>query len=260
MKWATIATLIYGVAVSAFFLFGAGMEHKPVAWNEWGDLLAGLISPLAFFWLIVGYNLQREQLIETKKSVDSQNDALVAQKQELELNRKVLEFQVKELRNAIVQQSQLVTETEKQYQLNRAAAQDGLKQFTQEMNREDKARMPFFAIKPCSPAACDAPLQAQAVTHFEVVNLGAACSVLSIHANGQAAHEPPLLENCVLERGACLPMVVPAHAAQAQASAPAIGGFVITYFNGTGEAFTTRAEPKAYGPAQTYYSGAAQAV
>lgn len=257
MKWATIATLIYGIAVSAFFLFGAGMEHKPVAWNEWGDLLAGLISPVAFFWLIVGYNLQREQLIETKKSVDSQNDALVAQKQELELNRKVLEFQVKELKNAIVQQSQLVTETEKQYQLNRAAAHDGLQQFTQEMNREALSRRPFFALKPSGTWPQSA--NAQATVAYDVVNLGGACSVLSIHAdcaNETSAHAVPLLENCVFERGASVPMLVPA----GMGESAAIDGFVIAYLDGSGAVFTTRAEPKAYGRAHTYYSAVAQAA
>ena len=49
--------------------------------NELGDFLAGVFSPLAFLWLIVGYFLQASELNLTRKELIGQTNALTAQSQ-----------------------------------------------------------------------------------------------------------------------------------------------------------------------------------
>lgn len=60
--------------------------------NELGDFLAGVFSPLAFLWLIVGYFLQARELNLTREELSSQTKALIAQSeaafQGLELEEK----------------------------------------------------------------------------------------------------------------------------------------------------------------------------
>lgn len=54
----------------AWLLFWAGVvvgwvatvRGNPMGLNEWGDWLAGVSAPLAFFWLVLGYYHQREEL------------------------------------------------------------------------------------------------------------------------------------------------------------------------------------------------------
>ena len=49
--------------------------------NELGDFLAGVFSPLAFLWLVVGYFLQASELNLTRKELIGQTSALTAQSQ-----------------------------------------------------------------------------------------------------------------------------------------------------------------------------------
>ena len=57
--------------------------------SEWGDFLAGVFAPVAFFWLVVTVWIQSDELRE-------QRVELALTRREFELNRKVLEGQVKE--------------------------------------------------------------------------------------------------------------------------------------------------------------------
>jgi len=59
--------------------------------NECGDFLAGFIAPLAFYWLIIGYFQQREELKQNTMA--------------LKLQQKELRFQVLELKNSVEQQT-----------------------------------------------------------------------------------------------------------------------------------------------------------
>ena len=94
----TKGSIVIHLIVSAFWLFGVGVGvwwfigvdlEAPLRPNEVGDFLAGAFSPLAFYWLIVGYWLQRQELQETRKEIQRQADAMSDQtgylKDELEL-------------------------------------------------------------------------------------------------------------------------------------------------------------------------------
>lgn len=59
----------------------------PKELNQWGDFMAGVFAPLAFFWLLRGYRQQSK---------------------ELRLSRQALLMQAEELRNSVQQQKALV--------------------------------------------------------------------------------------------------------------------------------------------------------
>lgn len=67
--------------------------------NEWGDFLAGFSAPLAFFWLVIGYFQQGEELKQNTEALKQQEAAL--------------QLQVKELKRSVEQQKELV-EAQKQ--------------------------------------------------------------------------------------------------------------------------------------------------
>lgn len=80
-----------GLWVTAGWLAFAGLmfatSTPPDKLNEWGDFFAGFFAPLAFFWLVLGYLQQGEEL---RQSSDA------------------LRLQAEELKNSVEQQSQLV--------------------------------------------------------------------------------------------------------------------------------------------------------
>ena len=65
--------------------------------NEIGDLLAGYFAPLAFLWLIGGYQQQRKQL-------EQNTDALKNQQKELENSNQTLRLTLDEYKNSLEQQ------------------------------------------------------------------------------------------------------------------------------------------------------------
>lgn len=73
------------------------MAMKP---NEFGDLLAGILGPLALLWLVLGFFQQGEELRQSVKA---------------------LELQSEELRNSVEQQASLVEVTREQAQAELAA-------------------------------------------------------------------------------------------------------------------------------------------
>lgn len=60
--------------------------------NEWGDFLAGMMAPLAFLWLIVGYGLQRKELKENTEALLFQRDEMASQAKELTEQAKYMEI------------------------------------------------------------------------------------------------------------------------------------------------------------------------
>lgn len=78
--------------------------------NLLGDFFAGVAAPLAFFWLVIGYVLQRQELALQREELKLQRDemkrsaqALELQAEELKLNRTALEQQILEMKSAAEQ-------------------------------------------------------------------------------------------------------------------------------------------------------------
>lgn len=68
-----------GIAATALWLLGIAVAvgwgwlgKKPDGMNEWGDFLAGLCSPIAFLWLILGYMQQGEELRQNTMALEAQ--------------------------------------------------------------------------------------------------------------------------------------------------------------------------------------------
>ncbi|MBY8045792.1 hypothetical protein KW482_03545 [Vibrio fluvialis] len=51
--WLLMVAVIIGLKFDSF---------STLKLNEWGDFLAGITAPMAFFWLIIGYLLQKKEL------------------------------------------------------------------------------------------------------------------------------------------------------------------------------------------------------
>jgi len=81
----SILTVIYLIVLVAFVCLYWDSFQKMVP-NSWGDFLAGTIGPLALIWVVLGFFLQGREL---QHSVEALN------------------LQAKELRNSVVQQTEL---------------------------------------------------------------------------------------------------------------------------------------------------------
>lgn len=100
IAWASVA--VYALCTATL----------PKELNAWGDFIAGFSAPLAFFWLVLGYLQQGEELKNNTK-------ALELQAHELKLSTDALNLQAQELKNSVEQQSQLVAATREQIEIDR---------------------------------------------------------------------------------------------------------------------------------------------
>lgn len=73
-------TKTYFITLTVICILLLPFLDLPDSYNELGDFLAGIFSPVAFFWLVIGYLMQHE---------------------ELQLNRNSLNQQIKEFRNSV---------------------------------------------------------------------------------------------------------------------------------------------------------------
>ncbi|MDX2210775.1 MAG: hypothetical protein SFV20_10510 [Sphingopyxis sp.] len=96
------ATVIY-LGALGMYAFAMRANFLAMHPNEFGDFLAGAFSPLAFFWLVLGYIQQGEEL---KNSADA------------------LWLQGHELQNSVEQQRELVQVTREQLAHERQATKD----------------------------------------------------------------------------------------------------------------------------------------
>lgn len=91
--------LNWGIAITGIWLtviiiiwFFAGLK-SPSSLNEFGDALAGIFAPIAFFWLILGYVQQGKQLDQNTKALEQQERAL--------------QLQIDEMKESVKQQKEL---------------------------------------------------------------------------------------------------------------------------------------------------------
>ncbi len=91
-----IATIAW-VVLWGGFVFTGWEKASAMNFNEWGDFFAGVFAPLAFLWLVIGYFQQGEELGLNTKALLQQEAAL--------------QLQVKELKNSVEQQAEMVKVT-----------------------------------------------------------------------------------------------------------------------------------------------------
>lgn len=59
-----------------FWTIVAIVSSKEMNLNEWGDFMAGTSAPLAFFWLVIGYFQQGDELKQNTQALRQQADEL----------------------------------------------------------------------------------------------------------------------------------------------------------------------------------------
>lgn len=79
-RWALVATTIYaGILIVLLVAILPSGGWKNLTHNSIGDFLAGVFSPVAFFWFIVTVLLQRSELQETRRELQRTADAQTQQ-------------------------------------------------------------------------------------------------------------------------------------------------------------------------------------
>jgi hypothetical protein len=66
-------------------MFHDWSRARSMPMNEWGDFLAGVFAPLAFFWLVLGYFQQGDELRQNTEALRLQADQLKEQVRETKL-------------------------------------------------------------------------------------------------------------------------------------------------------------------------------
>ena len=94
-----VLTILWFVGIVCYFIFGD--LKKPESFNELGDALAGIVAPIAFLWLILGYRQQSQQLEQNSVAIKQQAKALDQQAE-------ALKAQIKETKDSVNQQKEMI--------------------------------------------------------------------------------------------------------------------------------------------------------
>ncbi|HBD5926800.1 TPA: hypothetical protein KKM49_003311 [Escherichia coli] len=114
-----------GVLVSVVYFFGLGITihvldlNQMTSWNEFGDFLAGAFSPVAFFWLVLGY---------------------LQQQKELQQNTEALKLQATELKNSVEQYKEMVSVSKQQLE------NESIKAMTERLEREKEMKPDLYML------------------------------------------------------------------------------------------------------------------
>lgn len=84
--WCGIFASFLYASVAIFFLWNNQVNKSPLELNEIGDYLAGVFSPLAFLWLVIGYLMQNIELTESRKEKQK------AEREKLISSQPIIEF------------------------------------------------------------------------------------------------------------------------------------------------------------------------
>lgn len=143
---------VFGVGISMVWIGAAILmlitQEPPSKINEWGDFIAGFSAPLAFFWLVLGYMQQGEELRHSTEA---------------------LKLQAQELKNSVEQQSQLVAATREQIKLETDARAE------ERSIRQAAARPRFVGTN--GPAVTSSGVRKYT---FKVRNIGATATEVAI--------------------------------------------------------------------------------
>ncbi|MNY08028.1 hypothetical protein D3C86_1408560 [compost metagenome] len=138
--WIGVSTSVVWVGIATYFL---ATTKPPDELNEWGDFIAGFSAPLAFFWLVLGYMQQGDELRQSTAA---------------------LELQAKELRQSVEQQSNLV-------ELSRKQMEHEIAKLEEDRKRHREASRPTF-VPQQSTIIYDPESGGVAAFQISIVNIG----------------------------------------------------------------------------------------
>ena len=138
------------LAIYAIVQRGPMLDMEP---NEFGDFLAGVASPLAFLWLVLGYLQQGEELTQ---------------------NTLALRLQVQELRESVEQQRALVEATNRQHAFDLSRT-------------EKERRASFHAAQPLFEAYANWEKESPeaVIFKFTLKNVGERSTQVSVTCEGE---------------------------------------------------------------------------
>ena len=149
--------------VLALVIAGAQVPPWALPMNEFGDFLAGAFAPLAFFWLVLGFFQQGEEL---RHSADA------------------LWLQGRELQNSVEQQRALVETSRDQLAFERLM----LQQQNDELARSSR---PVWQLRPGGSTPYEAGKRAFG---FALFNVGRACADVVVKRDGAVVAGRPALD------------------------------------------------------------------
>jgi hypothetical protein len=115
-----------GILIYICIFLGIYADYaNPLEFNEVGDFLAGIFSPIAFLFLYLGYRQNSE--------------ALKLQAKELGVSNKALQAQVAELKCSVEQQKELVRTSKQEFDFT-------VEQFSSQKQKEMVLRQPFLHL------------------------------------------------------------------------------------------------------------------
>ncbi|MGE8465280.1 MAG: hypothetical protein ACN6QE_03970 [Pseudomonas putida] len=175
-------TLAY-LAVILPMIWGRADALLTMPLNEVGDFLAGAFGPVAFFWLVMGFLQQGEELRLSTTALEMQAD-------ELQQGTKALLLQAEELKNSVEQQSIMAAAATQQIEAQHRAL---------EMQRSDRERalLANFTIRTIGFSGGGAP--------------GMVVNTVNLRNNGNHAYNavlrfsPPLGDNQMRSLGDRIP-------------------------------------------------------
>lgn len=94
VKIGWLLTFIWGVIIICLSI----NKPFPSSLNEMGDYFAGISSPLAFLWVVVGYYQSQQALIMQAEELSQNTKALSAQVEEMKKTTEIQENQLLELK------------------------------------------------------------------------------------------------------------------------------------------------------------------
>jgi hypothetical protein len=118
-----LALSLIWIAAAVCLATSKSSELPTLALNAWGDFFAGVMAPLALFWLVLGYLQQGE---------------------ELRLNTEALKAQQEELRRQVAETAALVAQSERQAAAAEKLALATMSESQRAALKEAMEAMPIF--------------------------------------------------------------------------------------------------------------------
>lgn len=110
-RWYLVATALYcAVIVLSSWLLGfyglSDPSRQPLDPHEWGDVLAGVFSPLAFLWLVYASLSQKAELELQRGELSANNDAQRKQFEAMSAQADAMRLQVELMRGQVERESE----------------------------------------------------------------------------------------------------------------------------------------------------------
>jgi len=157
--WYLVATAVYCAAILlSSWLLGfydlSNPSRQPLDPHEWGDVLAGVFSPLAFLWLVYASLSQKAELELQRGELSANNDAQRNQFEAMSAQADAMRMQVELMRDQVERESERASKEARElrvwcelYLQGIARFHDALINHTAHLVRDIKPTLPIGASR-----------------------------------------------------------------------------------------------------------------